>query len=174
MILVMVLCYAALGSIPLWSATAKLLLGREVGVRVSRVIIGEASLRARLLAGLLAGIFFAVPGLLIISCVWSHIPERERAPERLPLWSVLAVLISVYMYAFLGLVYESLHPRLVYSHEPPTRVFVYATSLAIPLAILALISALTVLAAEILLRRVLHGVRQRRPRAASSGAPQAG
>jgi len=128
------------------------LLGDKAGFRI---IVGPFSLKAAITAGILAGLLYSLPGLIIIAFFWDVIPKKARRTWSLLVWNIVVIILSLFSYAIMGYVYESTHAWLVYSNEPPTRVFHYTMVFIAPFILISIIGSLTILGLEYAIRRVI-------------------
>ena len=116
--------------------TAKVIIGSVIGfsmayfLKIGDFFVGtlifSSSWLEVVIGGVMAGLLYTLPGLIILLSLWDKLPGRWRRRELLPLWTIIAISTSLTIYIALGMVYEGLHPTLIYSHEPPSRVALYA------------------------------------------------
>ena len=133
-----------------------------------RIIVGPFSLRAAITAGILAGLLYSLPGLIIIAFFWEAVPEKARKTWSLLIWNIIVIILSLISYAIMGYVYESTHAWLVYSNEPPTRVFRYTMIFVVPFILVSIIGSLAVLGLEYAIRRVITSYGVTKPRKSSA------
>ncbi|RLF17333.1 MAG: hypothetical protein DRJ66_01085 [Thermoprotei archaeon] len=129
-----------------------------------RILVGPYSLKALIIAGVLAGLFYSLPGLILLAFLWDLIPNKVRRKAFLPLWGSVVILLSTLVYALMGYIYETTHAWLVYSNEPATRVFSYAGKLISSFIVVSIIGSLIVIILDYGIRRLMkgHGVPKRR------------
>ena len=133
-----------------------------------RIIVGPFSLRAAITAGILAGLLYSLPGLIIIAFFWEAVPEKARKTWSLLIWNIIVIILSLISYAIMGYVYESTRAWLVYSNEPPTRVFRYTMIFVVPFILVSIIGSLAVLGLEYAIRRVITSYGVTKPRKSSA------